>query len=220
MGTFDWDKVLIGILMAILLFTGVYVYRLQMSISEKIEKIEQDDEETGRYRQVFYDEELKALQKENKALYDSIASIKNEVTYVTQFEYIVKHTTDTVFVDMSGVKKEDIKEYHYANENPNDTLKYHLTLGSTVKPNWYKLDFEINDQFTIVNRKVGDLNETTIQSSNKGTINEVTVYTPKKNRKFIDRFVLGPSLTAGYDPINKNFGVMLGVSVTYDMSSK
>lgn len=43
----------------------------------------------------------------------------------------------------------------------------------------------------------------------------ITKYiTPKK--KFIDHFKVGPSITAGYDLTNRQWGVMAGVSVTYN----
>lgn len=45
---------------------------------------------------------------------------------------------------------------------------------------------------------------------------EVTKYIPRK-KTFLDRFSFGPSVTAGYDPLNKQWGVLVGVSVTFDI---
>ena len=45
---------------------------------------------------------------------------------------------------------------------------------------------------------------------------EVTKYIQKK-RKFWDRLSIGPSVTAGYDPINKNFGTTVGFGVFFDI---
>ena len=36
-------------------------------------------------------------------------------------------------------------------------------------------------------------------------------------RKFWDRLSIGPSVTAGYDPINKNFGTTVGFGVFFDI---
>ena len=216
MKTFDWDKVIIAALAILLVYLCVHVFRMQSSISGKIQKIEEYDAEMGKYRQVFYDEELKSLQTENKALYDSIAKYKNEVTYVTQFKYITKHTTDTVYLEKNSTNKEDVKEFKFSNGN--DTLKYELTLGSTIKPNWYKFDFEINDQLMLVNRKIGDVNETTIQSANNGIIEDATIFTPKQKRGFKERFAVGPSVTVGYDIFQKNVAVVVGVSATFDIT--
>lgn len=42
---------------------------------------------------------------------------------------------------------------------------------------------------------------------------EITKYIEKRKR-----FSYGPSITVGYDPINKNFGMMVGMSVFFDIS--
>ena len=45
---------------------------------------------------------------------------------------------------------------------------------------------------------------------------EITKYIEKK-RNFWDRLSIGPAVTAGYDPINKQWGVMVGASVFFDI---
>lgn len=45
---------------------------------------------------------------------------------------------------------------------------------------------------------------------------EITKYINKK-RTLLDRISIGPAVTAGYDPINKNWGVMVGASVFIDI---
>lgn len=42
---------------------------------------------------------------------------------------------------------------------------------------------------------------------------EITKYIEKRKR-----FSYGPSITVGYDPLNKNFGMMVGMSVFFDIS--
>jgi len=44
---------------------------------------------------------------------------------------------------------------------------------------------------------------------------EITKYIEKK-KKFIDHFGIGPSVTGGYDVVNKQWGVVAGISVTYN----
>ena len=45
---------------------------------------------------------------------------------------------------------------------------------------------------------------------------DITKYINKK-KAFIDRLSIGPAVTAGYDPINKQWGVMVGASVFFDI---
>lgn len=45
---------------------------------------------------------------------------------------------------------------------------------------------------------------------------EITKYIEKK-RKFWDRLSYGPAITVGYNPINKQFGMVIGASVFYDI---
>ena len=42
---------------------------------------------------------------------------------------------------------------------------------------------------------------------------EITKYIEKRKR-----FSYGPSITVGYDPVNNNFGMMVGMSVFFDIS--
>lgn len=45
---------------------------------------------------------------------------------------------------------------------------------------------------------------------------EITKYIEKK-RTFWNRLSFGPAVTAGYDPVNKQWGVLIGGSVTFDI---
>ena len=45
---------------------------------------------------------------------------------------------------------------------------------------------------------------------------EITKYIEKK-RNFWDRLSIGPAITAGYDPINKNFGMTVGFGLFFDI---
>ena len=60
-------------------------------------------------------------------------------------------------------------------------------------------------------------NHLIVDGGNSGTISDVTVFKKKEKRKFLDRFSFGPAVTCGYDVINKQWGVMGGVSITFDL---
>jgi hypothetical protein len=75
----------------------------------------------------------------------------------------------------------------------------------------------VKNKFTIVNKEEGDVNHIVINPENGGNITNPTVWKKKEKRNFLDRFSFGPGVTAGYDPINKQFGVVIGASVTFDL---
>ncbi|MBR6516960.1 MAG: hypothetical protein IKT40_09020 [Bacilli bacterium] len=166
----------------------------------------------------YYDKQLKELKETNKNLYDSLKIFKDEIDYLIQFKYQKEYVTDTVYCNIEETDK-DINVYEYSNDL-NDTLNYTLKIGSIYEPNWYKLNLMLSEQFTIVNRKKDDLNITTIETkSNNTSITDVTAL-KNKNEKFLDRFEIGPSVTTGYDVVNKNLGIMVGVSIVYKLPLK
>jgi hypothetical protein len=75
----------------------------------------------------------------------------------------------------------------------------------------------VKNKFTIVNKEEGGANHITIKPDNGGTITDPTVWKKKEKRSFSDRFSFGPAVTAGYDPLRKEWGVVVGVSVTLDL---
>ena len=214
----DKDWIIIAVLFVIIGFLSVQLYKLNTKAEIQIEQIHKQDEDTKRYTAIYYDQTRESLKKTNKDLYDSIEIYKDQIDYLVQFKYQKKYIIDTVYCDTTTVKKEEIKTFEYSNE-PNDTLLYTLTLGSEKEPSWYKLDVDVSDKFTIINKKEGDVNITTIDPMNKGNISDVTVIKQDKS-SFLDNFAFGPSVTAGYDVVNNNFGIMVGVSLTYKIPLK
>lgn len=177
--------------------------------------------DSGRYSVIYYSQDsYKWLKSQNQDLYDSLKKYKNQIDFITQFNYYKEYKTDTVVVDTTSVN-EDVAVYEYTNE-PNDSLQYNLTIGSTVPPRWYMLKMSVADQFTIVNKSDGDLNNTSIESKNGGELSSVIVYNPNTSTKqsFWNRFSIGPSVTTGYCINNKNLDVMFGFSVTYNILKK
>lgn len=214
----DKDWIIIAVLFVIIGFLSVQLYKLNAKAEIQIEQIHKQDEDTKRYTAIYYDQTIESLKKTNKDLYDSIEIYKDQIDYLVQFKYQKKYIIDTVYCDTTTVKKEEIKTFEYSNE-PNDTLLYTLTLGSEKEPSWYKLDVNVSDKFTIINKKEGDVNITTIDPMNKGNISDVTVIKQDKS-SFLDNFAFGPSVIAGYDVVNNNFGIMVGVSLTYKIPLK
>ena len=218
----DFDKVLIAILFIVIIAMGIYTQVITNHTEEVITEIEHYDETEGRYTKIYYDEEIATLKKENKELYDSLKRQKDKIQFLTQFTYRKNYSTDTVYITKNEeiVDTNDIQEFVYQSE-PNDTLKYELKLGSVIEPNWYKLDFEISDQFTIVNKKVGDnISETNIESLHNGEIQDVTVFSKKEKKDIWDRIAIGPSVSLGYNFINQECELIVGFSVTYDLFEK
>lgn len=211
----DKDWVIIGILFCVIAFLSVKIYNMNKQSKICIEQIHKHDDDTGRYSVIFHDQTIASLKKTNKDLYDSLQVYKDKVDYLLKFKYEKEYSTGTVTIDTIKKDTSDVKVFEYGNNN-NDTLNYNLKIGSTVEPKWYKLDLKLSNEFTIVNKRDGDLNETTIFPSNNGNISDVTVF--KKKKKFWDNFSIGPSVNAGYDIINKQFGVNVGISVTYKLN--
>lgn len=211
----DKDWVIIGILFCVIAFLSVKIYNMNKQSNICIEQIHKHDDDTGRYSVIFHDQTIASLKKTNKDLYDSLQVYKDKVDYLLKFKYEKEYSTGTVTIDTTKKDTSDVKVFEYGNNN-NDTLNYNLKIGSTVEPKWYKLDLKLSNEFTIVNKRDGDLNETTIFPSNNGNISDVTVF--KKKNKFWDNFSIGPSVNAGYDIINKQFGVNVGISVTYKLN--
>lgn len=211
----DKDWVIIGILFCVIAFLSVKIYNMNKQSKIYIEQIHKHDDDTGRYSVIFHDQTIASLKKTNKDLYDSLQVYKDKVDYLLKFKYEKEYSTGTVTIDTTKKDTSDVKVFEYGNNN-NDTLNYNLKIGSTVEPKWYKLDLKLSNEFTIVNKRDGDLNETTIFPSNNGNISDVTVF--KKKKKFWDNFSIGPSVNAGYDIINKQFGVNVGISVTYKLN--
>lgn len=181
-------------------------------------------DKNGTFHKVYEEEDFKALKKENRELYDSLKKYKKQISDILQFRYTKRYVTNKVSktpisVNVVEVNKLDtIKVFEYQN-GTTDSIKYNLQIASTVEPKWHKLDITVNDELTIVNKK-GDngINHLTIDSNNKGTITDVTVFKKKESKGFWKRFKAGPSATVGYDPINKRFGTAIGIGIMFDIT--
>ena len=214
----DKDWILIAVLFVVIGFLSIKMYNINKNTEIQIEQIHQQNEETQRYTAIYYDQTIASLKKTNKDLYDSVKVYKDQIDYLIQFKYNKEYVIDTVYCDTTNVQDEEIKVFEYTNE-VNDTLQYQLTLGSVREPSWYKLNFDVSEEFTIINRKDDEMNITTIDPTNNGTISDVTIL-KQKQTTFWDNFSFGPSITTGYDILNNTFGIMVGVSVVYKIPTK
>ena len=217
---------IIAILIALIVGLVAYFnYELQKK-QKQIEEIEFTDT-TGTYHKVYYEKKFKELKKENRELYDSLKQYKDKIDYIVQFYHEKEYNTgqvhtkpniiDSVVYDTVPVTIPQIaKTYEYLSE-PNDTFQYKLNVNSFIEPNWYSIQAKVKNKFTIVNKEEGGANHITIKPENGGTITDPTVWKKKEKRSFLDRLSFGPGVTAGYDPINKQWGVVFGASVTLDL---
>lgn len=167
--------------------------------------------------------------KQNKELYDSLKDYKDQVAYLVQFTHEKHYSTgkvstkpiikDSIVYDTIPITVPQVaKTFEYLSE-PNDTFQYKLNVNSFTEPNWYSIQAKVKNKFTIVNLQAEEdgLNHLIIDGGNNSTITNVTAFKKKEKRKFWDRWSVGPAVTAGYDIINKQWGVTAGASLTFDL---
>ena len=217
---------IIEILIVIIVGLVAYFNHELEKKQKKIDEIEYTDS-TGTYNKIYYEKKFKELKKENRELYDSLKKYKDKIDYIVQFYHEKEYNTgqvttkpniiDSVVYDTIPVTIPQIaKTYEYISE-PNDTFQYKLNVNSFIEPNWYSIQAKVKNKFTIVNKEENGVNHITIEPGNGGQITDVTTF-KKKKRTFWDRFAFGPSVTAGYDVVNKDFGIMVGGSATFDLT--
>ena len=202
-------------------------YRLDKK-QKQIDQIEYTDT-TGTYHKYYYETKFKELKETNRELYDSLKKYKDKIDYLVQFTHEKEYNTGKVEGTKPNIKDSTVydtvkveipqvaKTYEYLSE-PNDTFQYKLNVNSFTEPLWYSINAKVKNKFTIVNKEEGGMNHITIEPGNGGTISDPTIWKKKEKRSFWQRFGVGPSVTAGYDVINKQFGIMAGASVTYDLT--
>ena len=217
---------IIAILIVLIIGLVAYFNRELQKKQKEIDEIEYTDT-TGTYHKIYYEKKFKELKKENRALYDSLKKYKDKIDYIVQFYHEKEYNTgqvhtkpniiDSVVYDtIPYVVPQIAKTYEYLSE-PNDTFQYKLNVNSFIEPKWYSIQAKVKNKFTIVNKEEGGANHITIKPENGGTITDPTVWKKKEKRSFLDRLSFGPGVTAGYDPINKQWGVVFGASATFDL---
>lgn len=217
-------KVVIITLAVFLLVLCGYIVHLNRKIQKNVQTIETVTTQDNKYTQFYYEREFKELKKENKELYDSLKSQQDYITSLSKFNYKVHHKVDTVIIEKNHELPQEVENladstYCYSNET--DSLSYNLLINSKLEPNWYALDVDVKDEFTIVNKQYSDGRLTTsIESGCKGEISDITAWQKSTKKKWYQRFAVGPAVTVGYDPINRNAGVVIGISATWNILGK
>lgn len=196
------------IVIVILLGTCVYMFFNDRKDSTKQETIVQTD---NTYVKTYESQKLKELEKENKALYDSIKNLSNLESAV-EIKYVYRFKTDTVYVSSIDVGNDSVYKYTY----DNDTLRYDLTIKAK-ELKWHKTNFELNDKFTIVNTENNGNVTTIIGHSPNAEIEDVTTWHNKK--KFWDNIYYGPSISVGYGVFNKKPDIFVGFSVGWNFNN-
>lgn len=213
------DTVIYFFFIVIICFLGYNLYIMHEKSKEELIMIE-EIKNTNKENQasfIHYEQEIDNLSKLNKELYDSLKAYKNQIDYLVQFKYEKKYDTGVIKTDtikeIVHNKDSIIKTFEYSNSN--DTLTYNLKIGSVEKPEWYSLNFDVTDKFTIVNKKFDNFNKTDIESN--GEISDVTVLKKKEKKSIFDNISIGPSITMGYDIAKKEPEFIVGFSITYDL---
>ena len=223
-----YDKYSSWIIAILIVLIVAIVAYFNYKLNEKqklIDGIEYTDT-TGTYNKVYLEQQFSDLKKQNRELYDSLKKYKDQIDYIVQFTHKQEYHTgvvttkptikDSVVYDTIPVTIPQVaKTYEYTSEEA-DTFQYKLNVNSFTEPLWYSLDVRTKNTFTIVNKEEGGTNVITIDPTG-GQITDVTTF-KKKKRTFWDRFAFGPSVTAGYDVVNKDFGIMIGGSATFDLT--
>ena len=195
-----------------------------------VEEVEYYDS-LNKYNKLYYDKTFDMLKKDNKELYDSLKEYRNKVSFLIQFTHEKNYNTgkvttkpkvkDSIVYDTIPVTIPQVaKTYEYTSE-PNDTFQYKLNVNSFTEPLWYSMQAKVKNKFTIVNKQDSPdgSNHITIDPHGNGTISDVTVFKKSEKRGFWKRFGVGPAVTAGYDVVNKQWGITAGAAVTFDLTN-
>ena len=190
--------------------------------NEKLKK-ERDRARDEVYVKIYESQSIEALKKKNKELYDSLQTANSrkpesalEIRY--KYKFLTDTITKTKFVEVQPELEADsnFTVYHY--ESDNDTIQTKIDVMAQDLQ-WVNVNAVIHDKFTIINRVGTDGTvETTIGHSANTEIEHVDAWHRKKTWK--DNLFIGPSVSAGYDPFNKQFGFLIGVSVGYNLWRK
>lgn len=191
------------ILIIVLIFIACFIYFSKANI--KSEKIMQTEDT---YVKVYESQKLAALEKENANLYDSIKYLHN-VESAIEIKYVYKTKTDTITVDKFIQKEDSIWSVNL----DNDTVKTNVEIKANDLK-WCNVTTEIQDKFTIITQEDNNHVQTQINHSTNMDIEKMDTWHRKKN--WYDKFHHGPSVTAGYDVFNNNFGIMVGYSIIYE----
>ena len=211
----DVNVIINAILIIALCLLGWQNFKQNEMIDKQTVQLTSKNTDDNKSTTIVYEQKLESLKKINRDLYDSLKIYKDEIDYLVQFKYKKDYVIQDTITKIDTTNINEINEYTYSNKEKNDTLNYQLKIGSKIEPNWYTINFQIADKFTIVNKKINDINETTIAPSTNGNVSNVTVIKKKEKKSLLENISFGPSITAGYCLGNRNFDVVVGVSAVW-----
>lgn len=199
--------VLIIVLVALVFFS--------LKSNRQLESSYEAYKKNGEYVNMNQSKTISELKKENRELYDSIKN-KKDVKQATIIKYKYKYNGKPTYLNR---ELPPVKDSVYTFTKENDTVSYVAKVKTASKPEWFLLDFSINDKLTIINREVNGTNETTI-TTNGGTIENASVFNKKDNRNnFFNRFSIGLNTGIGYGILTKKPDVYVGVGVNFRLGN-
>ena len=220
-------RIIVWALLALLIGAGAF-----MLFQRKQVLNERSIAANERYVKQYQAEELSALKKRNKELYDSIMAYSDKKPEsALEIRYKYKYKTDTIYKTEFKIKTvaQEVyvpgdnntlqpvavldSIYHY--EKDNDTIQTTIDLKAKDLE-WVKVDAVIHDKFIIVNRTDNNGNiETTIDHSPNVEMEGVTAWHKKKSWK--DRLFFGPTIGVGYDLVHKKVSPTIGFSFGFNL---
>lgn len=214
--------IIIGLIAMLFIQGAIY----QQTKKDLITAAEYNKENT--YVRIYESQKLNKLKRENRELYDSISKLNNvesgmiikfrehyNTDTITVDRFIIQHDTIRFTTDDNNTFEKVDSVYHYAQTN--DTIDLNIDVKAK-ELKWCTADFTIRDQFIIINREKDGVNETIINHSDNATIDGSTMWHRQSNKKWYQRFNIGPQLGLGYGMINKKFDTYIGVGITYQFS--
>ena len=207
-------------LAAMLIMQGLSYQRVR---NDLVTSEEYNKENT--YVRIYESQKWDKLKRENRELYDSIAKLK-DVESGMVIKFVEHYNTDTITVDRFVIQRDTVKYllndsieyqkidsiYHYQQDN--DTINLSIDVKAEALQ-WINADFQIHDQFMIINREKDGVNQTFINHSDNATVENTTMWHRKNTEKWYNRFVISPQVGVGYGMFNKKLDVYVGAGVSY-----
>lgn len=207
-------------LAAMLIMQGLSYQRVR---NDLVTSEEYNKENT--YVRIYESQKLDKLKRENRELYDSIAKLQNVESGMV-IKFVEHYNTDTITVDRFVIQRDTVKYllndsieyqkidsiYHYQQDN--DTINLSIDVKAEALQ-WVNADFQIHDQFMIINREKDGVNQTFINHSDNATVENTTMWHRKNTEKWYNRFVISPQVGVGYGMFNKKLDVYVGAGVSY-----
>lgn len=209
------------LIIVLLSLIGIQAFNYNRLNEKLIANEEYNRENT--YVRIYESRKLDKLKKENKELYDSINKLKNVESGMI-IKFVEHYKTDTIKVDNFILKTDTIYysdgtaliDSIYKYEKTNDTINCHINIKAKDL-SWCNADFSIRDKFIIINREKDGTNQTSITHSDNTTIEGTTMWHRENNKKWYEKFTVGPQIGVGYGTFHKDIDLYLGIGISYNL---